>query len=298
MWRWKPYGEVTLRFAQDANGAPIELMQDPLHYPHGTKWMAPGPIGQVHPLPDDKNIRLEMVRAAKNHAHIYRMYNFDWDPEPGSVEFILNQRIRRGAELQGRKFLRMAEGLEDSAGDDSEHDADADDDYDVDREVDQQAGNTSEANVAGEGGDEPVGWHHPADGVLQMWQLEGVSSCWGIRVAALQDQLREVQARLTAAQQANLRLKAAATAAQAAAVARVIGENQTAAAVHEAAVNACRRLLLQQSTHHAAGQAGHIPVAAMSEHPPATRPCSDSLLPLQQQQPLQHQSHVKRLRLM
>ena len=37
MWRWKPYGEVTLRFAQDAQGKPVELMQDPLHYPHGTK---------------------------------------------------------------------------------------------------------------------------------------------------------------------------------------------------------------------------------------------------------------------
>lgn len=37
MWRWKPYGEVTIRFAQDAQGKPVELMQDPLHYPHGTK---------------------------------------------------------------------------------------------------------------------------------------------------------------------------------------------------------------------------------------------------------------------
>jgi hypothetical protein len=53
-----------------------------------------------------------MVRAAKNHSHIYRMYNFDWDPEPGSVEHMINQRIKRGAELQGRKFLRMAESLE------------------------------------------------------------------------------------------------------------------------------------------------------------------------------------------
>jgi hypothetical protein len=53
MWRWKPYGEVTLRMAQDAAGQPLDLMQDPLHYPHGTKWMAPGPLGQVHPLPDD-----------------------------------------------------------------------------------------------------------------------------------------------------------------------------------------------------------------------------------------------------
>eukprot|EP00878_Enallax_costatus_P040983 GHUV01047410.1.p1 GENE.GHUV01047410.1~~GHUV01047410.1.p1 ORF type:complete len:403 (+),score=127.19 GHUV01047410.1:585-1793(+) len=73
MWRWKPYGEVTLRFAQDANGAPVELMQDPLHYPHDTKWMAPGPLGQCHPLPDDKNIRLEMARVAKNHKHVYSM---------------------------------------------------------------------------------------------------------------------------------------------------------------------------------------------------------------------------------
>ena len=27
MWRWKPAGEVTLRFAQDENGAPVSLMQ-------------------------------------------------------------------------------------------------------------------------------------------------------------------------------------------------------------------------------------------------------------------------------
>ena len=27
MWRWKPYGEVTIRYAQDANGAPVDLMQ-------------------------------------------------------------------------------------------------------------------------------------------------------------------------------------------------------------------------------------------------------------------------------
>ena len=54
MWRWKPYGEVTIRYAQDANGTPIDLMQDPLHYPHGTKFMAPGPLGQCHPIPNDE----------------------------------------------------------------------------------------------------------------------------------------------------------------------------------------------------------------------------------------------------
>lgn len=25
--------------------------QDPLHYPHGTKFLAPGPLGQCHPIP-------------------------------------------------------------------------------------------------------------------------------------------------------------------------------------------------------------------------------------------------------
>ncbi len=47
---------------QDAVGAPVELMQDPLHYPHGTKFMAPGPLGQCHPIPDDPSIKVEMER--------------------------------------------------------------------------------------------------------------------------------------------------------------------------------------------------------------------------------------------
>jgi hypothetical protein len=70
-------------------------------------------MGQCHPLPDDENIKLEMMRVAKNHKHIYDMYNFDWDPEPGSIHHMINQRIRRGAELQGKQMLRIAEVLED-----------------------------------------------------------------------------------------------------------------------------------------------------------------------------------------
>jgi hypothetical protein len=42
MFQYKPDGEVTFRMAQDANGSPAPLMQDPMHYPHGTKFMAPG----------------------------------------------------------------------------------------------------------------------------------------------------------------------------------------------------------------------------------------------------------------
>lgn len=31
-------------------------LQDPLHYPHGTKFLAPGPLGQCHPVPGDSEL--------------------------------------------------------------------------------------------------------------------------------------------------------------------------------------------------------------------------------------------------
>ncbi len=42
MFTYKPDGDVTLTKSQDAHGLPAPLMQDPIHYPHGTKFMAPG----------------------------------------------------------------------------------------------------------------------------------------------------------------------------------------------------------------------------------------------------------------
>jgi hypothetical protein len=36
-----------------------------------------------------------MLRAAHNYAHIYSLYNFDYDPEPGSVQWKIDQRIKR-----------------------------------------------------------------------------------------------------------------------------------------------------------------------------------------------------------
>ena len=84
MWRWKPYGEVTIRFAQDANGAPVELMQDPLHYPHGTKFMAPGPLGQCHPLPDDRCV-VGGGKGAKRFAALPARYNIRGPGAPGAM---------------------------------------------------------------------------------------------------------------------------------------------------------------------------------------------------------------------
>ena len=42
MFQFKPDGEVTFRMAQDAHGLPAPVMQDPLHYPHNTGYLAPG----------------------------------------------------------------------------------------------------------------------------------------------------------------------------------------------------------------------------------------------------------------
>jgi len=84
MFQFKPDGEVTLRFAQDANGFPAPVMQDPLHYPHGTSFLAPGPMGQCHPIPQNPSLKAAMTRAAANHKRIYDSYNLPYDPEPGS----------------------------------------------------------------------------------------------------------------------------------------------------------------------------------------------------------------------
>lgn len=54
-----------------------------------------GPLGQCHPIPDDVGIRQEMLQAAQNYAHIYSLYNFDYDPEPGTAQWRIDQRIKR-----------------------------------------------------------------------------------------------------------------------------------------------------------------------------------------------------------
>lgn len=120
MWRWKPYGEVSLRFAQDASGAPLALLQDALHYPHGTKWMAPGPLGQVHPLPPDPAVKKELLRVAKNYQHLHSLYNFDWDPQPGSDQWLVDQRILRALDLNDSRMQHVADVLNEPEEGDAE----------------------------------------------------------------------------------------------------------------------------------------------------------------------------------
>ena len=42
MFQHKPDGDVTFMTFQDAQSIPISTFQDPLHYPHNTKFLAPG----------------------------------------------------------------------------------------------------------------------------------------------------------------------------------------------------------------------------------------------------------------
>lgn len=120
MFRFKPDGEYSFTKSQDAVGLPAPLMQDPIHYPHGTKFMAPGPMGQCFPLPDDPYVRENMRVNARNHQRIYDMYNFDVVPRPGSdmekatklwekQEAEKTTALKKRAEAEKRRHQRTAQ---------------------------------------------------------------------------------------------------------------------------------------------------------------------------------------------
>ena len=104
MFQNKPDGEVMFRFAQDANGLPAPVMQDPLHYPHGTGFLAPGPMGQCHPIPDDQKVKEAMLRAAAAHQKIYDSYNLPYEVEPGS-DLDKAQKLWRRKEARKQRQL-------------------------------------------------------------------------------------------------------------------------------------------------------------------------------------------------
>lgn len=109
MFQNKPDGEVMFRFSQDANGLPAPVMQDPLHYPHGTAFLAPGPLGQCHAVPEDPKIRDAMTRAAANHQRIYDSYNLPYETQPGSD---LDKAQRLWKKKQTRKQRALEKKLQ------------------------------------------------------------------------------------------------------------------------------------------------------------------------------------------
>jgi hypothetical protein len=84
MFQYKPDGAVATAASQDDSGAPAPLMQDPLHYPHGTKFAAPGPLGQCFALPEDEGTLSALDDAAHNTELIWRDFNLPRDIEPES----------------------------------------------------------------------------------------------------------------------------------------------------------------------------------------------------------------------
>ena len=116
MFEHKPDGAVSTSMSHDDDGSPAPLMQDPLHYPFGTKWMAPGPLGQCFRLPDDKATLEALDAAAHNHELVWREFNLPRVIEPGTdmahavrhSEQVAAARLR---ELEPEEMLQAAERL-------------------------------------------------------------------------------------------------------------------------------------------------------------------------------------------
>ena len=66
------------------SSAPAPVMQHPLHYPHGTLFMAPGPAGQTVGIPDSPSLKKLMLREYHNYMMIHERYNFDFVPASNS----------------------------------------------------------------------------------------------------------------------------------------------------------------------------------------------------------------------
>ncbi|BDA41949.1 probable phosphatidylinositol 4-phosphate 5-kinase 8 at N-terminal half [Coccomyxa sp. Obi] len=118
MFQYKPDGDVTFMAVQDAKGIPISTFQDPLHYPHNTKFLAPGPLGQCHPIPDSAEVREQMLKHARNYERIYRSYNLPYQSAPGSdmakaIDAFKAQlaawqkKLKRIQELEQRRLRRL-----------------------------------------------------------------------------------------------------------------------------------------------------------------------------------------------
>lgn len=98
MFQFKPDGDVAVMKAQDGHGFPVELLQDPLRYPHGTGFLAPGPMGQCFALPDDRTIKNKMAAAANQHKRIWESYNLPYGvPTPDTQ---LGNKLFIGGELE------------------------------------------------------------------------------------------------------------------------------------------------------------------------------------------------------
>jgi len=107
MFQHKPDGDVSLRYLQDGRGTPAPVQQDPLFYPHGTKWMAPGPVGQTYALPEDEGLRKHLTKVAENYHKVYRMYNLPWEgDEAAMILSDVGRDIKRAEQYWPEEFFQ------------------------------------------------------------------------------------------------------------------------------------------------------------------------------------------------
>lgn len=84
LFRFKPDGMAQI-FYQDAFGIPVRTLQDPLHYPYETLFLAPGPLAQMFPIPNNEALKEEISRVQFFWRSIYDNYNFDPNPDLDST---------------------------------------------------------------------------------------------------------------------------------------------------------------------------------------------------------------------
>jgi hypothetical protein len=77
-----------------------------------------GPLGQCHPLPEDLDVREQMLKHARNYERIYRSYNLPYQSRPGSdmakaIDGFKAQlaswqkKLKRIQELEQRRLRRL-----------------------------------------------------------------------------------------------------------------------------------------------------------------------------------------------
>jgi len=49
--------------------------QNPSDYPFNTSFLMPGPFGQLFSVPNDKSMKIQMLKTAKNTDYIHNLYN-------------------------------------------------------------------------------------------------------------------------------------------------------------------------------------------------------------------------------
>ena len=79
-------------------------VQDPLFYPHGTKWMAPGPVGQTYSLPDDEGLKKHLTKVAENYHKVYKMYNLPWDE--GNNSLLADPEMKKAQAFWPEEFFQ------------------------------------------------------------------------------------------------------------------------------------------------------------------------------------------------